>query len=147
MASLNVVHIIGNLTRDPELKRTPKGTAICDIGLAVNRNWTAESGEKKEEVTFIDVTLWQRTAEIVAEYCRKGSPLFVAGRLSLDQWTDKESGQKRSKLKVIGDNIQLLGGKPSDGEQKHRGEAPARKAAPPAHDPDLDPPEDDPFGA
>lgn len=110
MASLNKVMIIGNLTRDPEIKFTPKGTAIADIGLAVNRTWT-DNGEKKEEVTFIDVTLWGRVAEIVGEYCKKGRPLFVEGRLQLDTWDDKATGQKRSKLKVVGENIQLLSGK------------------------------------
>ncbi|MEI9898754.1 MAG: single-stranded DNA-binding protein [Chthoniobacter sp.] len=116
MASLNKVMIIGNLTRDPEIKYTPKGTAIADIGLAVNRNYTTESGEKREEVTFIDVTLWGRTAEIVGEYCKKGRPLFVEGRLQLDTWDDKQTGQKRSKLKVVGDNIQLLGGREGGAE-------------------------------
>lgn len=121
MANLNKVMIIGNLTRDPEMKYTPKGTAICDIGIAVNRNYTTESGEKREEVTFIDITLWGRVAEIVGEYCKKGRPLFVEGRLQLDTWDDKQTGQKRSKLKVIGDNIQLLGGgdnKPREGAAK-----------------------------
>jgi single-strand DNA-binding protein len=116
MASLNKVMLIGNLTRDPEIKYTPKGTAIADIGLAVNRNYTTESGEKREEVTFIDVTLWGRVAEIVGEYCKKGRPLFVEGRLQLDTWDDKQTGQKRSKLKVVGDNIQLLGGREGGGE-------------------------------
>src|SRR5271155_4488287 len=115
MASLNKVKIIGNLNRDPEIKYTPKGTAIADIGLAVNRNYTTESGEKREEVTFIDVTLWGRVAEIVGEYCKKGRPLFVEGRLQLDQWDDKQTGQKRSKLKVVGENIQLLGGREGGG--------------------------------
>ena len=162
MASLNKVMIIGNLTRDPEIKYTPKGTAIADIGLAVNRNYTTESGEKREEVTFIDVTLWGRTAEIVGEYCKKGRPLFVEGRLQLDQWDDKQTGQKRSKLKVVGDNIQLLGGReggggggpsgggggggeyqegpPSGGGGFKKSPPPQRK--PPA-DPDLDTAEDD----
>ena len=112
MASYNKVTLIGNLTRDPELKYTPKGTAIADIGLAVNRTYTTEGGEKREEVTFIDVTLWGRVAEIVGEYCKKGRPLFVEGRLQLDTWDDKATGQKRSKLKVVGENIQLLGSKP-----------------------------------
>jgi len=111
MASLNKVMLIGNLTRDPEIKYTPKGTAIADIGLAVNRNYTTDTGEKREEVTFIDVTLWGRVAEIVGEYCKKGRPIFVEGRLQLDTWDDKQTGQKRSKLKVVGDNIQLLGGR------------------------------------
>src|ERR1700678_2697281 len=115
MANLNKVMLIGNLTRDPEIKYTPKGTAIADIGLAVNRNYTTESGEKREEVTFVDVTLWGRVAEIVGEYCKKGRPLFVEGRLQLDTWDDKQTGQKRSKLKVVGDNIQLLGGREGGG--------------------------------
>ena len=160
MANLNKVMLIGNLTRDPEIKYTPKGTAIADIGLAVNRNYTTESGEKREEVTFIDVTLWGRVAEIVGEYCKKGRPLFVEGRLQLDTWDDKATGQKRSKLKVVGDNIQLLGGREggaggggSGGEHgESRSEArpqsrPAGKpAAPPQRppaDPDLDAPDDD----
>jgi len=167
MASLNKVMLIGNLTRDPEIKYTPKGTAIADIGLAVNRNYTTESGEKREEVTFIDVTLWGRVAEIVGEYCKKGRPLFVEGRLQLDTWDDKQTGQKRSKLKVVGDNIQLLGGReggggapggggpgPGGGGGEYgegRPAAPNRPpgrqpAAPPPRppvDPDLDAPEDD----
>jgi single-strand DNA-binding protein len=150
MASLNKVLIIGNLTRDPEIKYTPKGTAICDIGLAVNRNYTTDGGEKREEVTFIDVTLWGKVAEIVGEYCKKGRPLFVEGRLQLDTWDDKQSGQKRSKLKVVGDNIQLLGGKPegersSDwpvGEARRTPPPPAKR---PPSDPDLDAPEDEPL--
>lgn len=157
MASLNKVMIIGNLTRDPEIKYTPKGTAIADIGLAVNRNYTTESGEKREEVTFIDVTLWGRVAEIVGEYCKKGRPLFVEGRLQLDSWDDKATGQKRSKLKVVGENIQLLGGREGGGGGGESGEPhgegrpqsrpAARPAAPPAKrppaDPDLDAAEDD----
>ena len=159
MASYNKVMIIGNLTRDPEIKYTPKGTAIADIGLAVNRNYTTESGEKREEVTFIDVTLWGRVAEIVGEYCKKGRPLFVEGRLQLDSWDDKATGQKRSKLKVVGENIQLLGsreggsggGEHGDGRNEGRTEnrpaqsrsAPSRPATPPQRppaDPDLDAP-------
>lgn len=152
MASLNKVMLIGNLTRDPEIKYTPKGTAIADIGLAVNRNYTTESGEKREEVTFIDVTLWGRVAEIVGEYCKKGRPLFVEGRLQLDQWDDKQTGQKRSKLKVVGDNIQLLGGREGGGsgggeaegrpQQSRPAGRPAQAPKPPA-DPDLDAAEDD----
>lgn len=125
MASYNKVVLIGNLTRDPELKYTPSGKAIADIGLAINHNWKNDAGEKMESVTFVDVTLWGRVAEIVAEYCKKGRPLFVEGRLELDQWDDKTTGQKRSKLKVVGENIQLLG---SGGDVKGQG-APAGKAA------------------
>jgi single-strand DNA-binding protein len=158
MASFNKVMIIGNLTRDPEIKYTPKGTAIADIGLAVNRNYTTEGGEKREEVTFIDVTLWGRVAEIVGEYCKKGRPLFVEGRLQLDTWDDKATGQKRSKLKVVGENIQLLGsreggggagGEHGEGRSESRPQqsrsAPNRPPAPqrPPADPDLDAKEDD----
>src|SRR6185503_14383785 len=129
MANLNKVMLIGNLTRDPEIKYTPKGTAIADIGLAVNRNYTTESGEKREEVTFIDVTLWGRVAEIVGEYCKKGRPLFVEGRLQLDTWEDKQSGQKRSKLKVVGENIQLLGSREGGGGGGGGGESGEGRAA------------------
>jgi len=116
MASVNKVILIGNLTRDPEIKYTPKGTAVADIGLAVNRFIPAsEGGEKREETTFIDVTLWGRTAEVANEYAKKGQPLYVEGRLQMDTWEDKQSGQKRSKLKVVGENIQLLGSKGGGG--------------------------------
>lgn len=157
MASFNKVMLMGNLTRDPEIKYTPKGTAIADIGLAVNRNYTTESGEKREEVTFVDVTLWGRVAEIVGEYCKKGRPLFVEGRLQLDTWDDKQTGQKRSKLKVVGENIQLLGareggggagggaGESEGGGGNRPARAAGRPAAPPRQpvDPDLDAPADD----
>jgi single-strand DNA-binding protein len=119
MANLNKVMLIGNLTRDPEVKYTPKGTAVTDIGLAINRVYSTDGGEKREETTFIDVTLWGRTAEVVNQYCKKGSPLFVEGRLQLDTWEDKQSGQKRSKLRVVGEGIQLLGAKGSGGGGSH----------------------------
>lgn len=109
MASFNKVILLGNLTRDPEVRYTPKGTAVTDLGLAVNRTYTAENGEKREEVTFVDVTFWGRTAEVAGEYLKKGRPVFVEGRLQLDSWDDKQSGQKRTKLKVIGENMQMLG--------------------------------------
>ncbi len=126
MANLNKVFLIGTLTRDPEIKYTPKGTCIAEVGLAMNRNWTNDAGQKMEDVTFADVTLWGRVAEIVGEYCKKGRPLFVEGRLQLDTWDDKQTGQKRSKLKVVGDNIQLLGGAPG-GDNKPREGAPAKQ--------------------
>src|SRR6185436_13471675 len=109
MASFNKVILLGNLTRDPEVRYTPKGTAVTELGMAVNRVYTAENGEKREETTFVDVTLWGRTAEIAGEYLRKGRPVFIEGRLQLDTWDDKQSGQKRSKLKVVGEGLQLLG--------------------------------------
>jgi single-strand DNA-binding protein len=108
MASFNKVILIGNLTRDPELRYTPKGTAIAKIGLAVNRTWRNEAGETKEEVTFIDVDVFGRTAENVGQYLRKGSPLLVEGRLKLDTWDDKQTNQKRSKLGVVAETVQFL---------------------------------------
>ena len=138
------------------MKMTPKGTHIAEIGLAVNRTFTTESGEKREEVTFVDVTLWGRVAEIVGEYCKKGRPLFVEGRLQLDSWDDKQTGQKRSKLKIVGENIQLLGSREGGGgggggesgepsQSRPTARPAARPAAPPrpAADPDLDAPADD----
>lgn len=139
-ASVNKVMLIGNLTRDPEIKYTPKGSAIAEIGLAINRNYTTDGGEKREEVTFVDVTLWGRIAEVAGEYCKKGDPLFVEGRLQLDQWDDKATGQKRSKLKVVGEAIQLLGQKRS-GEQGDTSSAPPKRKI--EADPDLDKAADD----
>src|SRR3954454_2348410 len=110
MASCNKVILVGNLTRDPELRYTPKGMAVAKIGLAVNRTWRSEAGEQKEEVTFVDVDVWGRTAENVGQYMRKGSPLLVEGRLRLDQWDDKQTGQKRSKLAVTAETVQFLSG-------------------------------------
>lgn len=109
MANVNKVILIGNVTRDPELKYTPKGTAVTDIGLAINRYYTLDSGEKKEETTFVDITFWGRQAEIASEYLKKGSPAYVEGRLQMDTWEDKQSGQKRSRLRIIAENLQLLG--------------------------------------
>lgn len=111
MASFNKVILMGNLTRDPEVRYTPKGSAVTDIGLAVNRVYSTDQGEKREETTFVDITLWGRTAEIAGEYLKKGRPVLIEGRLQLDSWDDKQSGQKRSKLKVIGESMQLLGGR------------------------------------
>jgi len=131
MASFNKVVLVGNLTRDPELRYTPKGTAIAKIGLAVNRVWTNEAGEKKEEVTFVDVDVFGRTAENVGQYMRKGRPILIEGRLKLDQWDDKQSGQKRSKLGVIAETVQFLGS-PAGGEGGGSASAPAPRAARPA---------------
>ena len=116
MASFNKVILVGNLTRDPEVRYIPSGTAVCDISLAVNSQWTdRKTNERKEEVTFVEVTLWGRTAEIAGEYLAKGRPVLIEGRLSLDSWEDKETGQKRSKLKVIADGMQLLGSRDGGG--------------------------------
>src|SRR6476660_2066028 len=115
MASFNKVILLGNLTRDPEIRYTPKGSAVCDLGIAVNRQYTLENGERREEVTYVDVVLWARLAEIAAEYLKKGRPVFIEGRLQLDTWDDKQSGQKRSKLRVIGENMQMLGSRQGGG--------------------------------
>lgn len=115
MANLNKVMIIGNVTRDPEIKYTPKGSAVTDLGIAVNRVYTPEGGEKREETTYVDVTLWGRQAEIAGEYCKKGRSIYIEGRLQLDSWEDKTSGQKRSKLRVVGESFQLLGPRPGGG--------------------------------
>ena len=95
MASFNKVILVGNLTRDPELRYTPKGTAIAKIGLAVNRVWTNEAGEKKEEVTFVDVDAFGKTAETIGQYLKKGRPILIEGRLRYQTWEDKQSGQKK----------------------------------------------------
>ena len=113
MANVNKVILIGNVTRDPEVKFTPKGSAVTDVGLAINRNYTLDNGEKREETTFVDVELWGRLAEIAGEYAKKGRPIYIEGRLRMDTWEDKNSGQKRSRMKVIGENLQLLGSRPS----------------------------------
>jgi single-strand DNA-binding protein len=131
MASFNKVILLGNLTRDPEVRYTPKGSAVCDLGLAVNRQYTLDSGEKREEVTFVDVVLWARLAEIAGEYLKKGRPVFIEGRLQLDTWDDKQSGQKRTKLRVVGESMQLLGSRPAGtpAADAGEGERPARSAA------------------
>ncbi|MBK1833438.1 single-stranded DNA-binding protein [Roseibacillus ishigakijimensis] len=111
MANLNKVYLMGRLTRDPELRYTPKGTAVADIGMAINRyRGGGDGGERTEETTFVDVTLWGRQAEIVNQYLAKGREVFIEGRLQLDSWEDKASGQKRSKLKVVGESMQFIGG-------------------------------------
>jgi single-strand DNA-binding protein len=138
MASFNKVILLGNLTRDPEVRYTPKGSAVCDLGLAVNRQYTLDNGEKREEVTFVDVVLWARLAEIAGEYLKKGRPVFIEGRLQLDTWDDKTSGQKRSKLRVIGETMQLLGSRPggsSGGAEAADEERPARSSAKPSAPP------------
>lgn len=110
MASLNKVLLMGNLTRDPELRRTTTGTAVCRMGLAVNRRYTTAQGEVRDEPCYIDVDVWGRSAEACAQNLRKGSSAFVEGRLRMDQWEDKASGQKRSRLLIQAENVQFVGG-------------------------------------
>ncbi|HYP17258.1 MAG TPA: single-stranded DNA-binding protein [Opitutus sp.] len=137
MANFNKVYLIGNLTRDPELRVTPKGTAICQFGLAVNRQFKDESGAMRDDTTFVDIEAWGKQGETISKYCTKGRPLFVEGRLKLDQWEDKASGQKRSKLKVVLEGFQFLGGGQRDGAPGGGGEfdqsapSPERHAPPP----------------
>ena len=109
MANLNRVMLIGNLVADPEVRYTPKGTAVTDLRLAVNRQWSGEGGQRQEETTYLDVTLWSRQAEVAGQYLSKGRPVFIEGRLQMETWEDKTSGQKRSKLKIVGENMQFLG--------------------------------------
>jgi single-strand DNA-binding protein len=143
MANLNRVLLIGNLTRDPEIRYTPQGVAVADISLAINRFTTNSEGEKKEEVTFVDVTLWNRVAEIAKDYLKKGKPVFIEGRLRLDTWDDKQTGQKRSRLRVVADGMQLLGSKDNNGSVT---QATAGASRQPQHDPDLNiEPDDIPF--
>jgi len=151
MANLNRVLLIGNLTRDPEVRYTPKGTAVAEIGLAVNRIYSGEDGEKKEETTFVDVTLWARQAEVAGQYLKKGRPVFIEGRLQLDTWDDKQTGQKRSRLRVVSENLQLLGSR-QEGESSSPASPPRRASTaaapsrPEPRDPDLDvEPDDIPF--
>ena len=108
MASLNKVFLMGNLTRDPELRYTPAGLAVASFGIAINSAWTAKSGEKKEEVCYVDISIFGRRAEVVGEYLSKGSPIFIEGRLQFNQWETKD-GQKRSTLRVVADNFQFIG--------------------------------------
>lgn len=108
VANVNKVILIGNLTRDIEVRYTPKGTAVTDLGMAVNRVWNDEQGQRREEATFVDVTLWGRTAELAGQYLQKGRQVYIEGRLQMDSWDDRETGQKRTKLKVVGEVMQFL---------------------------------------
>ena len=138
MANLNKVMIIGNVTRDPEIKYTPQGKAVTDVSIAVNRSYKVGE-EKREEVTYVDVTLWGRTAETAAEYCKKGRAVYIEGRLQLDSWEDKTSGQKRNKLRVVGEDYQLLDRRPGSagsaggsggGDEEYSDLPPARREVP-----------------
>ena len=146
MANFNKVILAGNLTRDPELRYLPKGTAVAKIGMAINRNWKTETGETKEEVTFVDVEAYGRQAEVIAQYMKKGRPFLVEGRLKLDQWEDKNTHQKQSKLKVVLESFSFLdSGRGGDGGGAGApGDAPrARPAASPAAAAKAEPAEPD----
>ena len=136
MANVNKVFLIGNLTRDPELRHTPSGMAVSDLGVAVNRSYTTKDGERREEVSFIDVTVWDRQAENCHKFLKKGRPVHVEGYLKMDSWDDKTTGKKMYKLKVQAESVQFLGGRddsggPSDGGGGDDYSAPApRRSAP-----------------
>lgn len=151
MANFNKVILAGNMTRDPELRYTPKGTAIAKFGLAINRNWTSEDGQKREEVTFVDVDAFGKQAEVIGQYLRKGRPVLVEGRLKLDQWDDKQTGQKRSRLGVVLESFSFLdsgnrdavGSGGASGAPAQSGPV-ARPARPAASAPPTDPGSDEP---
>ncbi len=138
MANLNRVLLIGNLTRDPELRVTPKGSSICQFGLAVNRTFKDASGQQREETTFVDIEAWGRQGEVISKYCTKGRPLFVEGRLRFDSWEDKNTGQKRSRLSVVLENFQFIGGRGDEqggGGPSGGGDSAPRSSTPPARQP------------
>ena len=116
MSDLNNVVLVGRLVRDPELRYTPQGAAVCDFTVATNRKYTKKDGEKVEEVAFIDVTSWNRMAEVAAEYLKKGRQVALAGSLVQDRWEDEATGQKRSRLRIQAERLQFLGGGSKDGE-------------------------------
>ena len=134
MSNFNKVYLIGNLTRDPELRVTPKGTAVCQFGLAVNRQFKDEAGNSRDETTFVDIESWGRQGETIAKYCTKGRPLFVEGRLKFEQWEDKTSGQKRNRLKVVLESFQFIGGRDNANEQG----APSSRPSPSARNETMD---------
>jgi single-strand DNA-binding protein len=139
MANFNKVILAGNLTRDPEVRYTPKGLAIAKLGLAINRTWKNEAGETKEEVTFVDVDAFGRTAEVISQYLKKGRPILIEGRLRYETWDDKQTGQKRSKLGVVLDNFQFLDSGRGDGAGG--GSRSSGPSAPPSAAPSPDAPE------
>ena len=127
MAQLNKVLLIGNLTRDPEVRYTPKGSAVADIGLATNRSWRTETGEEKEEVCYVNVVVWGKQAEAAGKYLKKGRPVFVEGRLQFESW--EKNGEKRSSLKVLCERLQFLGS-PSGKSMDEMSESEISSAAP-----------------
>lgn len=134
--NLNNVVLAGHLTRDPELKQIGADRVVASTGLAINRRWKDAAGQQHEEATFVEVEAWGRTAELVGQYLKKGSPAYIEGRLKLDSWDDKDSGQKRTKMKVVADNVQFLGLRPSsssdggDGERSQPAPTASRASAP-----------------
>lgn len=130
MSNFNLVVLMGRLVRDPEMRYTPKGTAICKIGLAVNRTWKSESGEKMEEPMFCDCDAFGKTAEVIAQYLKKGSSIHLSGRLKMDSWTDKTTNQQRTKLGVVIESFQFMDSGKQDGGESRQRTAPTASAAP-----------------
>ncbi len=130
MASLNYVILVGNLTRDPQVRNTPGGATVADLGMAINEKYKNKNGEMQEIVTYVDVVAWGRQAEVCQQYLHKGSPVLIEGRLQLDQWESKE-GEKRSKLRVRADRIQFLSGPRREGNGAAGGERPPSAPPPP----------------
>jgi len=137
MADLNKVFLMGRLTFDPELRRTPSGTAVTELRMATSRSWAGRDGERREETLFIDVTVWDRQAENCCQYLRKGSAIHVEGSLRMDTWDDKTTGEKRSKIRVHADRVQFLdGGRGGPGGDAPRGgDDEAAGSPPPAREP------------
>lgn len=135
MASVNVVIIAGNLTRDPEVRHVPNGMAVCDIGLAINETYKNKTGEKVTETVWVDVVVWGKTAENCGQYLRKGSPVLVEGRLQLDQW--EKDGEKRSKLRVRADRVHFLGQPGGERQAPQAQRAPTSPNTPPPPDEDV----------
>lgn len=135
MANFNKVFLMGNMTRDPELRYTPNGTPLCEFGMAINRRWTSRDGETKEETCFVDVTMWGRRGEVISEYFSKGQPIFIEGRLKLDRWETADG--KRSKLSVVAENFEFIGSSRGEsgssqsgqGRQQRRSSTPERSSA------------------
>lgn len=140
MQGFNKVILAGNLTRDPELRYTPSGTAIAKFGLAVNRRWKDQNGEQKEEVTFVDVDAFGKQAELIGQYVKKGQPLLVEGRLRLDTWEDKQTQQKKSRLGVVLEGMTFLGGGTREGGDFSGGSGSSAPSARPARPASAPPP-------
>jgi single-strand DNA-binding protein len=145
MANFNKVMLLGNLTRDPELRYLPSQTPVVEFGLAINRKYYGQDKQLKEEVCFVDCQVFGKQAETIHKYCKKGNPLFVEGRLKFDSWT-KQDGSKASKLRVNVENFQLLGGAPGQGGQRTAVAGASNDDGPPIEEPmpsDLTHPNDD----
>lgn len=147
MFHFNSVNLSGTLTRDPEVKFTPKGTAVCQASLAINRRWKDDQGNKQEETVFVEVECWGKTASTIGDWCKKGHTIFIEGRLKLDKWTDKETQKERSKLKVVAERFHFVD-KPQAEKENDQQNSPPQRPKPtqkPPPDPDLDSDDDIPF--